>query len=53
MKYREKSSECSRTGCDNPRRPNQRTCRKCHAEDSRKYRSERVFVKRSELQESR
>jgi hypothetical protein len=46
MKYKPKKTECGRRGCENPRRPNQRTCRACHAADQRVYRSERVYVKR-------
>ncbi len=46
MHYKDKKSICGYKGCQNPRRPNQRRCRECHAAEMRKHRAERVSVKR-------
>lgn len=53
MKYRPRKTECCRMGCANERRPNQRTCKACHAADQRQYRAARMYVKREVSQEAR
>lgn len=47
MKYKPVSTICSR--CPNDRRPSGRLCSACHAADMKKWRSDRIYVRKDKV----